>query len=879
MEKISYITAPIKNKTPEKEPVTIKQLFDGITGPSYKARTLEFREHLKVLADLKNEKDMLFGDDEMSLLEEYENKIKKQEEITANFKATLFDYTTPSGIFSYVSKSNLEKYSSIICFDFDHIDNVEEVRNALLSDRNIPTTLLFTSPSGEGVKWFVRFKLSDESDHLKNYLSIENYMKTAYNLEVDKACKDVSRACYLCWDEQAVFNKDAKPVSKAFIDEWTPEMKTYANVSEKVVGQPGETPWDLYNKSGEIHKTLTQHGYKQVSVDKDGTKYLRPNPSGKSEYSLVVFNDTNLVHNHSSGDPVLDPGTYTPANVFTKLTTGGDWSAAASALKDLGFVKYTKGLQKTLLSDEKKAERESKRAQEAAKLAAEKAQKEKEAQDMANKRSANREEFQDSQVPADIPVFWDTDKKGNVKISEERLFHFIAHTMNLWAIPELAEGGEVVFHVEDNMIEKKDIYSLFREVRGFFKNKGFDSTHPELFEKVMNALGKPLATMIKASFRQMFCLEGKVRLNSDDAETAYLYFRNGVVKITKDKINLLSYKSLKGLVWKHSVIDRDFDSLFRCEKGDFFDFCKKTMANDPERLKNLMRGHGYLLHSYKNKGAGYAIIFTDEKFSVGDAEANGGTGKSIACDLVKRYRETQFIDGTNFMDNPRFRFAQVTKSTKILYVDEVPSSGLEVKELYNVITGDFQIERKRIDPLVIPFSESPKILVATNYPLVGTDASDLRRIKVAEFHWTFSKDHTVRDEYGYSFFGDDAPEDFWKGCDAYAVASLQEHLRHPMESRPINYRNKEAIRKIGGALYDFFESTIEIGRKYTASELMYSQKPTADFNGFANTPDYDRSAGSRNIRKYFKIWGEARGYHFDGRKSDAGRLFWIEEKK
>ena len=60
-----------------------------------------------------------------------------------------------------------------------------------------------------------------------------------------------------------------------------------------------------------------------------------------------------------------------------------------------------------------------------------------------------------------------------------------------------------------------------------------------------------------------------LQLFTDDQHSSYVRFRNGVVKITKDNIELLdpSHESVQGNVWESSIIERDIhikksDGLF-----------------------------------------------------------------------------------------------------------------------------------------------------------------------------------------------------------------------------------------------------------------------------------------------------------------------------
>lgn len=127
------------------------------------------------------------------------------EEEQRRFKGLNFDYVTPSGTFSYCNDASLTEHSTVICMDLDALDDVEGVREKLLADPVFETLLLFRSPRGRGLKWFVEIDLA-RCDHKTWFAAIRNYLMMTYQLtdkQVDKTCSPVSKACYLSYDPDA----------------------------------------------------------------------------------------------------------------------------------------------------------------------------------------------------------------------------------------------------------------------------------------------------------------------------------------------------------------------------------------------------------------------------------------------------------------------------------------------------------------------------------------------------------------------------------------------------------------------------------------------------------------------------------------------------
>ena len=169
----SFYKSPIKNTVPHKS-ATLLQIYNAITGDFYKERT----DKLRSINDPKQARQ---------------------------FKATNFDYCTFSGTFSSRNDKNLMQHSGLLAVDFDHLTNLQEVRQLLLADEYFDTQLLFVSPSGDGLKWIIPIDTS-QIPHGEYFAAVANYILQTYGIEVDKSGRDVSRACFLAHDPNAFIN-------------------------------------------------------------------------------------------------------------------------------------------------------------------------------------------------------------------------------------------------------------------------------------------------------------------------------------------------------------------------------------------------------------------------------------------------------------------------------------------------------------------------------------------------------------------------------------------------------------------------------------------------------------------------------------------------
>lgn len=128
----------------------------------------------------------------------------KDDKEARKFKSSHFDFACFSGTFSYRKDDCLVEHSGLLCLDFDHVGSHEDLwalRQKLISDENFTTWLLFTSPSGDGLKWVIGIDLG-KCDHKTWFRALQNYVRATYGMEVDEKCINVSRACFLPHDSQ-----------------------------------------------------------------------------------------------------------------------------------------------------------------------------------------------------------------------------------------------------------------------------------------------------------------------------------------------------------------------------------------------------------------------------------------------------------------------------------------------------------------------------------------------------------------------------------------------------------------------------------------------------------------------------------------------------
>ena len=93
----------------------------------------------------------------------------------------------------------------------------------------------------------------------------------------------------------------------------------------------------------------------------------------------------------------------------------------------------------------------------------------------------------------------------------------------------------------------------------------------------------------------------------DNTDEAYLYYLNCAVKVTRDSVETISYRNLKGHVWEKQKIDRDFiKSEFK--DSEFRYFIKNISGDRSDSTRSMESTLGYLMHSHKPASYCPAVI-------------------------------------------------------------------------------------------------------------------------------------------------------------------------------------------------------------------------------------------------------------------------------
>lgn len=135
--------------------------------------------------------------------------LHKGENKTADeIKSGLIGFTTSGTFGESRTKANLNSYSQIIGLDFDHIP-VEDLNNLASKINDCEHTIAsFISPSGEGLKVFIKVSTNAEQ-HTAAYNHVANFYKELSGYDFDPKCKDITRLCFVSSDSKCFINEAA----------------------------------------------------------------------------------------------------------------------------------------------------------------------------------------------------------------------------------------------------------------------------------------------------------------------------------------------------------------------------------------------------------------------------------------------------------------------------------------------------------------------------------------------------------------------------------------------------------------------------------------------------------------------------------------------
>lgn len=164
---------------------------------------VEQKDILKILDDIKT------GTDCNAITYLRKSLAEDKKEAAERAKKALPAFT-PSATFKGGRKMEfLTAYNALVVLDIDKItkEKLTESKEKLQSNEYVFAA--FTSPSGNGLKLFIKVS-TDKTEHKETFLKLQEYFENLLQLEIDKSGKDITRLCFFSYDPDLYLNENAE---------------------------------------------------------------------------------------------------------------------------------------------------------------------------------------------------------------------------------------------------------------------------------------------------------------------------------------------------------------------------------------------------------------------------------------------------------------------------------------------------------------------------------------------------------------------------------------------------------------------------------------------------------------------------------------------
>lgn len=713
-----------------------------------------------------------------------------------------------NGTFNERNDNALIEHSGLCVLDFDDYPDdktMQDERQRLMQCKFV--YLLFTSPGGKGLKVIIKIPKSTKDEHKRRFQAFEKFIKSDY---FDKTSCNVSRVCFESYDPDAYFNEFCEEFilidkEKGFDYRERAPICTL-NDEDKIIEKIMKFDFDCEFVNGSRNDYIFKVAacFCEYNINKDAAIYYL------ERFVCDGFTKSELITTIKSAYKKAHPGIKYFENI---------------ELVNKAKHKIKKGIAQI---------------------------------DIQNQLNINEDVFNDikEQIATSEDIFWLIEqKKQGETISIEPLKYsefLVKNGFNKY-YPETAEKPTFV-----RVIENKVKLSSVDQIKDFVLNYLIEKQE----YKVWNFCSKSTYLFNENHLNMIDSIN--LKMLQDTKDVSFIPFRNGVAKITKSKIDLLSYIDVNGYIWDNQIINRDFKFKSN-HANDFQDLIGKVTNSIEARKESLETTLGYLLHTYKDKTDQKAIIFNDQEI---DDNANGGSGKSLMLTALSYIRRVVKIDGKAFNTKGDFVYQRVNLDSQILAFDDVKKN-FDFEQLFSIVSEGITVNRKNKDEIFIPFERSPKIIITTNYVISGAGASHDRRRHEIEFFQYFNEKKSPLDIYGRLLFDSWDASD-WCNFDNYMICNLQKFLKNGLvKTISINADAKRFIQATSKDFYDFV-----IDNPIKLDFVIYNNAYLEDFkNETAGWKDLE----SRRFQKWIQEYAKFNKLNFTKGRNSTGRYFIIKE--
>lgn len=256
----------------------------------------------------------------------------------------------------------------------------------------------------------------------------------------------------------------------------------------------------------------------------------------------------------------------------------------------------------------------------------------------------------------------------------------------------------------------------------------------------------------------------------DQAKVTWLFYLNCAVKITPDGPQQILYNQLDGLIWENSIINRKYYPIdyTGCDAQKFI---KILGGTNYEKLQQII---GYALSRYKDPMIAKAIVLMEDIDADNEGESQGRSGKGLVFQIIRQFRKAAQLNGKSLSFQDTFLWQNVELDTDLIFIDDVEKT-FSFTKLYSIITDGILVNKKGVKQVMIPYSDSPKLFITSNFAVGSMDDSAKDRKFEFPVVKHFSSRYKPIKEFGRAFFTG-WPEDEWNKFDCYLASCAQSYL-------------------------------------------------------------------------------------------------------
>lgn len=414
---------------------------------------------------------------------------------------------------------------------------------------------------------------------------------------------------------------------------------------------------------------------------------------------------------------------------------------------------------------------------------------------------------------------------------------------------DLGVKGFIFVKVENRVLLEITITQVQDEFIKFLKqmpieNETYD-LQEELHDCIIEKFYKSIGNYFNDKRLALLTPEEHFIFNKDTAEEAFVYYKNGYVKVTKHSWELLHYSSLEGCIWQTQIIDRDFSKIeiekFSHENAPVFSKFVHNISGNELRYNSLCSIVGYNLHNFFETKL-KATILTDSSIS---EEAEGRTGKTLLAKGFSYIRTYTEIGGKSFDPTDKYRYADCSLDTQIVHLNDARRF-FDFEILYNDITEGIKIDKKNQQP----FNQRVKYILSSNKTIKMDGASSRDRSIEFELAEHYNDKFQPVDEFKDWFFtGWKQPE--WHKFDNFMMYCINLYLQQGLIQPPeINLRKRKLIDQTCSEFIEFIN-----GKEITANVKYNRDEWHNEFLG--SYPDLKEDKYKRQMKtftNYLKIY-------------------------